>query len=261
MSRIYGEHNIGEQYNYLTVVGLTRDAYGSIAFDCECVCGKRKAYVCNLVAKGYVKSCGCKSKELAKGINYSGHVVNDSRLRKVYKGMKNRCYNEYSHSYKNYGGRGITVCDEWLNDFKVFEEWAIATGYDKDAERNKYTLDRIDVNKGYSPENCRWITGAEQQRNKRNNVYITIDGVTKLWVDWRRDGLSSRRLELAKKGLKPVDHTYECNGERLTVKEMSDKYGLYPQTIAYRIKQGMTASEAVNMPKKPQGRGRKKVAS
>ena len=85
-----------------------------------------------------------------------------SRLYRIYNNMKNRCYNEHSNSYKNYGGRGITVCDEWLNDFKAFYDWAITHGY-----RDDLTIDRKDNDKGYSPDNCRWATALEQRLNQR----------------------------------------------------------------------------------------------
>ena len=76
--------------------------------------------------------------------------------------MKNRCYYKGYHAYEHYGGRGITVCDDWLHNFQVFYDWAMANGY-----RDDLSIDRIDSNKGYSPQNCRWATMAEQNKNKR----------------------------------------------------------------------------------------------
>lgn len=101
-----------------------------------------------------------------------------SRLNKIYNGMKDRCLNPCSPSYKNYGGRGISICQEW-NNFHNFAEWAKNNGYQDDL-----TLDRIDVNGNYEPSNCRWITLKEQQNNRTNNHLITYDGETKTLQQW-----------------------------------------------------------------------------
>lgn len=90
-------------------------------------------------------------------------------------------------SYKNYGSRGITVCDEWKTDYAAFKKWAYANGYDENAPRGQCTIDRIDVNGDYSPDNCRWTTWEEQQSNKRNNVYITANGKTQTIAEWSRE--------------------------------------------------------------------------
>lgn len=100
------------------------------------------------------------------------------RLYHIWNGMIHRCNDESCYSYKNYGGRGISICDKWL-DFSTFYEWAIENGYE-----NNLTIERIDVNGGYCPQNCTWVTKSEQNRNKRDNRMITVNGVTKLMCDW-----------------------------------------------------------------------------
>ena len=115
-----------------------------------------------------------------------------TRLANIYSNMKNRCYNTRDQKYKNWGGRGITVCNEWLNKeiikgdkhgitkgWIAFKEWAESNGYS-----DNLTLDRIDNNKGYSPENCRWADMKTQANNKRNNVYITYKGKTQTLSQW-----------------------------------------------------------------------------
>lgn len=107
---------------------------------------------------------------------YNG--LSGTRLCAAYRSMIRRCYNENDKSYSDYGARGIIVCDEWLNDFQAFYDWAMENSY-----RDDLTIDRIDNNKGYSPDNCRWITNREQQRNKRSNVYIFYNGKNMLLTD------------------------------------------------------------------------------
>lgn len=104
------------------------------------------------------------------------------RLSVIYWGMKNRCYKPNHPSYKRYGGRGITICEEWLEPyigFKRFKKWALENGYE-----DELTIDRIDVNKDYSPENCRWITNKEQQNNRRDSHIVTYMGKTQTLAQW-----------------------------------------------------------------------------
>lgn len=101
------------------------------------------------------------------------------RLRGVWRNMIQRCHNPNHRQYCSYGGRGITVCDEWRNDYSCFREWALKNGY-----AQGLTIDRIDNNGGYSPQNCRWATYKEQNRNKRSNRNITLNGETKCLSEW-----------------------------------------------------------------------------
>lgn len=96
--------------------------------------------------------------------------------------MKNRCYNKNNTAYENYGGRGIGVCQEWLDDFINFYQWTMANGY-----RDDLTLDRIDVNGNYEPSNCRWATQETQCNNKRDNAKVTYKGETKTITQWARE--------------------------------------------------------------------------
>ena len=114
----------------------------------------------------------------SRGKYKSRHGMYGTRLYHIWNGLSGRCLNPNNKDYANYGGRGITVCDKWRKPENFFE-WAIHNGYNADL-----TLDRIDVNKGYSPENCRWITGAEQQRNRRNNRIIELNGEFHCVAEW-----------------------------------------------------------------------------
>ena len=126
---------------------------------------------------GVTKSCGCLVKK--HGDCSNGKT---SRLYNVWCGMKSRCYNTGSAEYHNYGARGIVVCDEWQN-FPQFKEWAMKNGYNSNAKRSDCTLDRIDVNGNYTPNNCRWVSAKEQNRNKRNNNIVTINGIKMIFAD------------------------------------------------------------------------------
>lgn len=102
------------------------------------------------------------------------HGMSQTRLYRVWSGMKDRCYNPNCKGYGHYGGRGIVICEEWKDDFLAFYEWAIANGYDESAPRGQYTIERKDNDGPYSPDNCRWATILEQERNKRNNIKVQV---------------------------------------------------------------------------------------
>jgi hypothetical protein len=97
------------------------------------------------------------------------HGLSRTRLYKVFRDMKTRCYNKNSPDYKDYGGRGIRICSEWLNDYLSFKSWAEENGYDEEAPKMQCTIDRIDVNGNYEPSNCRCVSIAIQNKNRRNN--------------------------------------------------------------------------------------------
>lgn len=169
-----------------------------IIYLCKCDCGKTVEVTGYSLKKGDTKSCGCLRIEMM-----TTHGMYRSRLYKIWAGMLSRCDTETATGYKNYGGRGITVCTEW-REFENFQQWAFKNGYEENL-----TIERIDTNGNYEPSNCKWATKKEQNRNKRNNVYVKV------------------------------------KGEKMTLKDVSDRYGMDYKTIRLRYKAGLRGDEII----------------
>lgn len=144
-----------------------------IKWKCQCDCGKLTVVTSSNLTAGHTKSCGCLNQKLFSERCKSMPTIHNGskeRLYSVWHGMKARCNNPNNKRYPQYGGRGIKICDEWDEDYSDFRAWALKNGYDPQAQRGAYTIDRINNDLGYSPENCRWITNKEQQKNKRGRL-------------------------------------------------------------------------------------------
>lgn len=112
--------------------------------------------------------------------------LRERRLYRVLQDMKSRCYNPKNNHYQNYGAKGIKICQEWLNDYLEFEKWALSNGYDENAPKGKCTIDRVDNNGDYCPENCRWVDMKTQHYNTTRNVYVTANGETLTLMEWSK---------------------------------------------------------------------------
>lgn len=137
-----------------------------VAWVCLCDCGNDCVVETYHLKSGSTKSCGCLRSEVTTA-RYTTHNGSKERLYKVWMDMKQRCYNPNYKQYHDYGGRGIRVCDEWKNDYLAFREFAMRNGYDPEAKFGETTIDRVDVNGDYSPQNCRFVNMKVQNQNKR----------------------------------------------------------------------------------------------
>ena len=167
--RVINPVNPGDIFNNFTVLDerAVKRGITSVRSErqllCRCVCGKEKWYPKSNIVCGTIKSCGCVSR--------IKHGQWHTRLYNIWYGMLRRCCVTHDKAYPLYGGRGITVCNEWKNDFFKFKEWAENNGYN-----DSLTIDRINVDGNYCPDNCRWVSMKEQQNNRRNNHYVVWQG-------------------------------------------------------------------------------------
>lgn len=163
----------GKKFGYFTVLRKDNTKYNEARWICKCICGKEISVSSKALRNGRSKSCGCKKPELFKKDMALKRACypHKKELRFRYEGIKQRCYNKNNPSYKNYGERGIVMCDLWKNNFMSFYNWSIENGYKKNL-----TIDRIDVEDNYCPENCRWVDRKCQSRNKRGNVFYDFCG-------------------------------------------------------------------------------------
>ena len=175
----------GQKYNRLTVIERASDyifknGTRNTRWKCKCDCGNEVIVSTSHLRSGHTKSCGCYAKEVSiqNGLKKK-HGLKDSRVYRIWSCMKTRCYNKKDEHFKDYGERGIVVCDEWKDDFQAFYDWSMSHGY-----ADNLTIDRIDVNGNYEPSNCRWVTQKEQSNNKRTTPFVTFNGVTKTLFEW-----------------------------------------------------------------------------
>lgn len=181
----YKSH-IGEKYGKLLITDIIgRNERDRVVARCQCECGNLHDTEIRYLFSKKLRSCGCTRR------NYKGiRLRSQERLYTIWFGMKARCYNPNDMNYENYGKRGIKICSEWLQDYSLFRTWAYENGYN-----DKLTIDRIDVNGDYCPENCRWATWVEQCNNKRQNLKITYHGETHTATEWSRiTGIKAQKI-------------------------------------------------------------------
>ena len=201
---------LGQKFGMLTVTGFVNRKKGnkySWCWQVKCECGEERIVYPYKLINGNTKSCGCAKKDRCRNMTEKYRITHNGRndrLYHIWRGMKQRCLNVSGKDYKNYGGRGISVCEEWANDYAAFKKWALENGYS-----DELSIDRINVDADYSPENCRWADAKTQMNNTRFNIFV------------------------------------EINGETKTVKQWCDYYKLNPQTIYSRIHRGISPYDSI----------------
>lgn len=167
----------GKKFGKLTAISRTRGKdKRRVYWICKCECGKETIVQAADLKSGHTRSCGC----LLDGSYNITHGMTHTRLYRIWFTMKQRCTDRKSSAYCKYGAKGITICSEWLT-FEPFMKWSLENGYS-----DKLSIDRIDNNKGYYPDNCRYVTNLIQANNKTDNIYIEINGETHTLAEWCR---------------------------------------------------------------------------
>lgn len=194
-----------KKFGKLIVIKRSEKKSKKVYWDCLCDCGNIKSIASCHLLSGSIKDCGCLKKERISKLNYK-HGESTTKLYRTYNHMKDRCYRETDTHYKNYGGRGIKICDEWLgeNGYLNFSKWAKTNGYDE-----KFSIDRINVNGNYEPSNCRWVGIKKQSNNKTNNHYLYY------------------------------------NGQKYTLTELANKFNIKQETLRKRLKLGWKLEDAL----------------
>lgn len=181
---------VGKRFGYLSVLDFSHTYKGHSYWLCVCECGGHTVARGSHLKSGNVTSCGCR-------MGHITHGESGTRLYAVWNNMRERCRNPKNREYHRYGGRGIDVCDVWLNDFQAFYDWAMENGYDETAPRGQCTIDRIDNDGNYCPENCRWTTAKVQANNTRRTRFIELDGEKHSVTEWaRRLGINQSTLNM-----------------------------------------------------------------
>lgn len=177
----------GKVFGRLTVIERTDDyVYPSgrrrPAWRCICERGGETVALASNLKRGTTTSCGCFQKEnMSKLKKTHGGYANNEPLYMVWLDIRKRCLSPKSRKYADYGGRGIAICEQWADSYVAFREWSLNNGYHKGL-----SIDRIDVNGSYSPENCRWTNSLTQQNNRRCNINVTYQNQTHTLKEWSR---------------------------------------------------------------------------
>ena len=253
----------GKRVGKLTVIDYAYTKNNKAYWNCICDCGNKCVVTARNLITAMTQSCGCSKRESMRKVALK-HGGSGTRLYSIWCNMKDRCYNPNNKHYHRYGGRDITICSEWVNNFSSFESWALSHGYD-----DKLSIDRINNDAGYNPENCRWVTNKVQQNNRSTNHLITYKGETMDVTEWAdKVGIPASTLydrlaygwTLDEVFSKPIK---QCNTEYYLYEDASHTLSEWAQIkdmnydVLYHrvVDQHMSIEEALT---KPVGRGKVK---
>lgn len=242
----------GDVFGRWTVISEQAIGKGTnIKYLCRCSCARKtQKYVraWNLI-NGDSKSCGCLTSEKTRERRKT-HGETNTRLYTIWLSMKARCSNPNNNRHNRYGGRGIKVCQKWDENFLAFKEWALSNGY-----QDNLSIDRIDNNGNYEPDNCRWSTNKEQCNNRSTNIVIKYNGVEKTATEWGEElGIDTHTIIKRYKQHKPLDEVFaknlkdvviEFDGERHTISEWSKITGIKHSTIWSRYNRGLSVDDVL----------------
>ena len=251
----------GMKFERLTVISqaetrISPSGSRDILWNCKCECGNEKVVSGHALRQGKIVSCGCYNKE-----RITTHGYSKTRLYGVWLGMKTRCYNKNDSHYEDYGARGIKMCDEWKNDFMAFREWAYSHGYDENAPKGVCTIDRINFNGDYCPENCRFVSSEIQAINRRSTYDITEndDSYGTKFIS-AADIAKEKGIPLATlysriyrgwsddKIFDPTNHRERlltCYGKTQSISQWGRELNIPSSTILDRLKRGCSPEEAL----------------
>lgn len=173
----------GQVFGRLKIISYAGRVRGYSQWNCECACGRKIISESYNLRCGNTNSCGCLMREIATKVNTTHGCAKRGKITLEFRSwvkMIERCLDTRNKAYPRYGGRGITICPKWLDSFETFH----ADMGDKPSRHHQ--IERIDNNDGYYKANCRWATALEQGKNKRNNVHLTLNGVTRILSEWSR---------------------------------------------------------------------------
>lgn len=253
MREYFGNTNLeGQRFGRLTVVSKVDGSRSK--WLCRCDCGNTKEVNASQLIKNGIVSCGCRERETWKLFieRTTTHGMTDTVLYGKYCGMKQRCYNPNSEHYNRYGGRGITMCEEWRDSFEAFRDWAYENGYDENKKKWEQTIDRINPDGNYEPSNCRWVDRKTQSRNKENTVWVNVNGnkisarefaemnnIDDFVFVFRR----VKKGESADKILHDWNMIHHTPDAYMRVNEAAEYYKVCRETIEKWVKRGIMVSE------------------
>jgi len=254
-----------QKFGRLTVLKFAYMKKGKSYWNCFCKCGNEKIISSNCLKNGHTKSCGCLNIDNITERNKI-HSLSKTRFYHIWCGIKERCLNKNKKAYKNYGERGIKICDGWLNFINFRDDmYESYLEHIKNFGTKHTTIDRKDNEGNYEKNNCKWSTRTEQAINKRNNIFLTHNDITLTLTEWARklnlnkNTLRSRLLEsnwstekaLTTPTIKPAKQLLTFNGQTMELAKWAKKFNMNQNTLFSRIyRSNLSTERALTTPVK-----------